>query len=483
MRSAPLPRRRTLLGAAAMAATTAALPSAAAHAAGADRTDREHGADATAGLPSDAEVAEQVRAEYLHGWEGYKRVAWGYDEARPVSGGRDDFFAKGHTFGLSIVEALDTLWLMEQDEEVRLAADWIEEHLDPVVDAEIQVFEAVIRLVGGLLAGYLCTGRTKLLDRCRELADRLLPAFTRSPSHLPYRYVNLRTGAVSGSVSPLAEVGTNAVEFGLLSRLTGDGRYWSAAKRAARAVVTRRSSLDLLGTELDIESGRWTDTHAIEPNPPVDSFYEYLWDGGELLDDADLRGWYRMLTDAVLKYQAERRDGALWFRQVDFGTGKTTGHDQSELASFYAGLLGKGGDLAAGRDYYRSWTGLLDRYQLLPEVVDYASGQVRSARNDLRPEYANSAFDLWRLTGADEYRQTAYRYFQAVRARHKVPGGYTVAEDVTTSPVRLGDLMPGYWFAENLKYLYLMFAAAPRFDYRTGLLSTEGKLVRGAVRS
>ncbi|GAA2229908.1 hypothetical protein GCM10010430_07400 [Kitasatospora cystarginea] len=477
-----MPRRRTVLGAAAMATTSAALPhpARAAAATGADRVPAAH---AAAGLPSDAAVARQIRAEYLHSWEGYKLAAWGYDEVRPLSGGRNDFFARGHTFGLSIVEALDTLWLMEQDQEVELAADWIEAHFDPAVDAEVQVFEAVIRLVGGLLAGHLCTGRPALLARCRELADRLLPAFTRSPSQLPYRYVNLRTGAVSGSVSPLAEVGTNLVEFGMLSRLTGDDRYWSAAKKAARAVVARRSSLGLLGTALDVESGRWTDTHAIEPNPPVDSFYEYLWAGGELFDDAELRGWYRVLTNAVLKYQADRRDGRLWFRQVDFSTGKTTGHDQSELASFYAGLLGKGGDLDAGQAYYRSWTALLDQYGLLPEQVDYAAGQVRSGRNDLRPEYANSAFDLWRLTGADEYRQTAYRYFRAVRTEQRVSGGYTVAEDVTASPVRLGDLTPGYWFAENLKYLYLMFAAAPRFDYRTGLLSTEGKLVRGAVRS
>jgi Glycosyl hydrolase family 47. len=53
---------------------------------------------------------------------------------------------------------------------------------------------------------------------------------------------------------------------------------------------------------------------------------------------------------------------------------------------------------------------------------------------------------------------------------------------MTATPVRLGNLMPGYWLAENLKYLYLMFADSPRFDHRTGLLSTEGKILRGAVR-
>ncbi|GAA2815785.1 hypothetical protein GCM10010441_45450 [Kitasatospora paracochleata] len=466
MRALPQPRRRTVL-------TAAALGAAAVSAAPAARA---------ADLPPAASVAQEVRDEFVHSWEGYKAAAWGYDEVRPVSGGHNDFFASGRTFGLSVVEALDTLWLMELDQDVALAADWIEQHFDPAQDADVQVFEAVIRLVGGLLAGHLCTGRPALLTRCRELTDRLLPAFTSSPTGIPYRYVNLRTGAVSGKTSPLAEVGTNVLEFGLLSQLTGDSRYFDAAKRAYLAVLLRRSSLGLLGTSIDVESGRWTDTVSRLPNPPVDSFVEYLWAGGELFGDAELSGWYRQVTDAVLQYQLERTGGGAWFRQVDYASGAVVDREASELGSFYPGLLGKGGDLDLAREHFRSWSAQLDRFPVLPEVMDYNTGKVRMGNNDLRPEYVNSAFDLWRLTGDDEYRQAGYRYFQGIRDNLRVPGGYTTADDVTVSPMRLKDLTPGYWYAENPKYLYLMFAAAPRFDYATGLLSTEGKLLRGAVR-
>ncbi|WP_405014308.1 glycoside hydrolase family 47 protein [Kitasatospora sp. NBC_01539] len=471
MRSLSLPRRRTVLSAAAVATAGAALarPSAAAAAPAVD-------------LPGDAAAAGEIREEFVHSWEGYKRAAWGYDEVRPVSGGRNDFFASGRTFGLSIVEALDTLWLMELDDEVALSADWIEEHLDPAQDADVQVFEAVIRLVGGLLAGHLCTGRTVLLDRCRELADRLLPAFTRSPTGMPYRYVNLRSGAVGGNTSPLAEIGSNIVEFGLLSQLTGDQKYWDAAKRAMRAVFDRRSALGLLGTTLDVETGRWTDTTSCAPNPPVDSYYEYLWAGAELFGDRELGDWYRLLTDAVLRHQLEVQGGYTWYRQVDYATGRTTGRTASELGSFYPGLLGKGGDMDAAVAYYDTWSMLLANNPVVPEAIDYGSASVRSARNDLRPEYVNAAYDLWMLTGERRFKETAYTYFAGLREHLRVPGGYTVAEDVTASPLRRGDLTPGYWFAENPKYLYLMFAAAPRFDYRSGLLSTEGKLMRGAVR-
>ncbi|MEZ0089061.1 glycoside hydrolase family 47 protein [Streptacidiphilus sp. EB129] len=425
-------------------------------------------------------VAAQIRAEYLHGWAGYTGSAWGYDEVRPVSRRPHDFFAAGHTFGLSIVEALDTLHLMGEDAEVARCCAWIEAHFDPAQDACVQVFETVIRLVGGLLSGYRATGRSALLSRARELGDRLLPAFTSSPTGIPYTHVNLRTGEVRGATVALAEAGSSVMEFGLLSRLTGDDRYLDASVRAYRAVIDRRSPLDLLGTSIHAETGRWVDCVSNAPNPPVDSFYEYLWGGGALLGDRRLTAWYHLLTDAVVRRQSVTLGGRLWFRPVDFRTGEAAGPlRQSELGAFYAGLLAKGGDLPRGAAYHATWTEVLDRHPVLPETIDCATLDAVDRCGQLRPEFANAAFDLWRLTGDDTYRQSAFRYFDGMRAYQRVPGGYTVAEDVTMGAVRLGDLTPGYWFAENLKYLWLMYSATPRFDYRGGILSTEGKVLQG----
>jgi mannosyl-oligosaccharide alpha-1,2-mannosidase len=434
-------------------------------------------------LPADARIAAEVKTEFLHGWRGYQDVAWGYDEVRPISRARNDFFARGRTFGLSIVEAVDTLFLMGESAEVARCCDWIEAHLDPAQDASVQVFEAVIRLVGGVLAGYQATGRPALLLRARELADRLLPAFTASPTGLPYTHVDLRTGAVHGEVATLAEIGSNAMEFGLLSRLTGDSRYYDASVRAYRAAFSRRSSLDLLGTSLHVETGRWADTASVAPDAPVDSFYEYLWMAGAQLGDRSLTGWYRTLTAAILRHQAVRVGGRLWFRAVDFRTGRARGPArQQELGAFYAGLLAKGGALDEGAAYFDAWTAVLDRFPVLPETVDCTTLEPVDRRGLLRPEYANAAFDLWRATGQDRFRSAAYRWFTAMRDRQRVPGGYSTLRDVT-APVgaahAYGDLTPGYWFAENLKYLWLMFSATPRFDYRAGLLSTEGKALVG----
>lgn len=476
----PLSRRRLL---AAAAATSAAGAGALAHAAPARALagPAAHPAAAVR-VPAGPQAAREIRTEFLHAWNGYRAAAWGHDEVRPVSGTSSEFFAQGHPVGLSVIEALDTLYVMELDEDLKESADWLEQNLDFDIDADFHVFEAIIRVVGGLLAGHLVTGRQSLLDLCVDFTDRLLPAFTKSPTGMPYTRANLRTGEVHGTTPPLAEIGTNILEFGMLSRLTGDGRYYEAAKRAYRAVLDRRSSLDLLGTRLDVETGRWTDPTDQGPNPPVDSFYEYLWGAWELFGDRDCLRWWRLLNGAMTEHLVEEWDGHVWYRQVDFATGETTGRRQSELASFWGGLVAKGGDRRLGERYHRSWESVLQRWPVLPEEIDYGTMTPTSRGNQFRPEYVNGAFDLYWLTRDDFYRRTAWQYFEGMKAHARVPGGYTILEDVTTSPMRRGDLFPAYAFAENFKYLYLMFARTGRFDGGDYVLSTEGKILRGLPR-
>jgi mannosyl-oligosaccharide alpha-1,2-mannosidase len=435
-------------------------------------------------MPKPASVAEQVRAEFLHAWQGYKRFAWGYDEVKPVSGTGSNFFIPTHSFGLSIIEALDTLYVMELDDELHACVEWLRTHLDFDVDGNVQMFEAVIRMVAGLLAGYYATGERFMLDGARDLADGLLPCFSKSPSGAPYRYANLRTGEVSDPKSNLAEIGSNVLEFGDLSRLTGDPKYLNASMRAFETVINKRSSLDLLGTNFDVEKGEFMDKDDVAPDEPVDSFYEYLWGGWQMLGLSQTRDWYHLLTPPLLAHNSVRIDGRLWFRTVDYTTGAPTGQTQlSELSSFYAELVAKGGERAIGSAFYDSWTAVMNRYTIIPEVIDVSNMSIVDAGNALRPEYANSAFDLWFLTEDEKYRRTAYRYFEAIRNNCRVANGYTVVKDLRTKPMTLGDHFPAYSFSENFKYLYLMFADSARFDSKSYYLNTEGKILRGLRRT
>jgi len=77
-------------------------------------------------VAEDAQRRDKVREMLLHAWEGYKRVAWGANEIRPLANtthsqpifGGDDMLA-------TMVDAADTLWLMGEREEYTKARNYI----------------------------------------------------------------------------------------------------------------------------------------------------------------------------------------------------------------------------------------------------------------------------------------------------------------------------------------------------------------------
>ena len=210
---------------------------------------------------------------------------------------------------------------MGLDDEFRDGVEWVKTNLDFDVDGEVSVFETSIRLVGGLLSAFHACGDPVLLAKARDLADRLLPSFDASPLGIPHRYINLRTGALRGQDTNPAETGTFIPEFGFLSRATGDDRYRAAAKRALVSMFERRSKIGLLADAIDCMTGEWKSRRATI-GPPSDSYYEYLWDGWDLLGDRDCLAMYRACTAAILKHQPARARPNLWFVDVDFETGK-----------------------------------------------------------------------------------------------------------------------------------------------------------------
>ena len=138
-----------------------------------------------------------------------------------------DFILKGAT----IVDGLDTLWIMGLKDEFKEGRDWIEENLSlKDANTEVSVFETVIRFVGGLLTCYAFTKDNMFLSKANEIASLMLPAFN-TPTGIPNALINPMTGHsknyawASQSSSILAEAGTLHLEFSYLSDLTGDKTY------------------------------------------------------------------------------------------------------------------------------------------------------------------------------------------------------------------------------------------------------------------
>jgi mannosyl-oligosaccharide alpha-1,2-mannosidase len=426
-------------------------------------------------------LAADVRAEFQWAWRGYVAKAWGKDEINPVSGTSSSFFVEGHDLGLSLVEALDTLWIMGLDAEFQAGVDWVKTSLDFDVDGDAQVFETNIRLVGGLLSAHLACGDPVLLAKARDLADRLAKAFTASPHGLPWRYVNLRTGAVRDPETNLAEIGTYLSEFGVLSQLTGERKYFDMAKRAMRHALDRRSKIGLMAANIHATTGEFTSRNA-SIDVYADSFYEYLWDAWELFGDADCRRWAVECVDAQLAHQARRYDGRLWFPMVDFETGAVTSTAQSELAAYYAGLLGQVGRKAQGDDYLASFTHLQATYGVIPESIDVTTAQPRRKATGLRPEYPDACLNLWLGDRDERYRKLAAIHYREMKATSRAAFGYTALKDITTRPMTQGDNCPGYWWSEQMKYYYLLFSDTPRIDYAQLQLSTEANVLRGFAK-
>lgn len=103
---------------------------------------------------------EVVRA-FKHAWKAYKMYAWGKDELKPISKGNSEWF----NLGLTLVDSLDTMWLMGLNDEFQEAREWVNKEMNVAQDKDVNLFETTIRVLGGLLSTYHLTQDTLFLER------------------------------------------------------------------------------------------------------------------------------------------------------------------------------------------------------------------------------------------------------------------------------------------------------------------------------
>ncbi|HEY0479007.1 MAG TPA: glycoside hydrolase family 47 protein [Kofleriaceae bacterium] len=419
-----------------------------------------------------AALAERVRAELRASWHAYVTDAWGHDELRPVTHTARDWY--GEPLLITPVDALDTLVMLGLTEEADAARRLIDERLAFDKDITVKNFEITIRVLGGLLSGYQLTGDAQLLRLADDLGARLLPVFA-SPTGMPYMFVNLRTGKVSGAKTNPAEIGTLVLEFGALSRLTGKPIYLDRARNALVQLYARRSPLGLVGEEIDVETGRWTSPNS-HVGGGIDSYYEYLLKGAILFGDDELRAMWRTSVAALNQHLAEDVAGSLWYGQVDMATGQRTAAEFGALHAFLPGVLVLGGDLTRARRLEASCFRMWQLRGIEPELIDYRTMAIRQAGYPLRPEIVESAWYLRRATGDPQYLAMGQAFLDALVAHARIGDGYTVLTSVET--MAQGDLMPSYFLAETLKYLYLLFAPDDAVDLDHVVFTTEAHPLR-----
>ncbi len=419
-----------------------------------------------------AEMAAKVRAEFLHAWQGYHQYAWGHDELLPLSKGFKDWY--GTSLYMTPVDALDTLILMGLSRQADETRELIAANLSFDRDIYVKNFEITIRMLGGLLSSYQLTGDRRLLALAEDLGKRLLPAFN-SPTGMPYVYINLKTGAVRGVETNPAEVGSLLLEFGTLSKLTGKPVYYDKAKRALVEIYNRRSPIGLVGSSINVETGKWTDADS-HVSGGIDSYYEYLLKASILFGDKDCEHMWKESIAALNQYVADDAASGLWYGHVDMQTGKRAATEFGALDAFFPAVLALSGDLPRAERLLDSCYKMWNVYGIEPEVFNYSTMKGTEFGYQLRPEIIESTYYVYFFTGNPRYLDVGQTYYDSLVKNCRTETAYAALRSVETMEKR--DAMESFFFAETLKYLYLLYAPKSTLDLRAVVFNTEAHPLR-----
>ncbi|TBU62424.1 glycoside hydrolase [Dichomitus squalens] len=474
--------------------------------------------------PSTTFVADIAKRDavinaFKHAWLAYERDAMGDDEYHPISQKGTNLTAAGG-IGYTVIDSIDTMLLMGLQDEYARARKWVETKMSFDRDANFNTFETTIRVLGGLLSAYHFTKDELYLEKAKELADRIMPAFE-TPSGLPTSNVNLgqRKGVPAqdnkGLVST-AEVSTLQLEFRYLSYLTDNDAYWDAAENVMRVIKGASLTTGLASIFMNPTDGRFV-LSPIRLGSRGDSYYEYLLKQylQTNLTEPVYQDMYNGAIDGVhahlirkselakLTYTSELipekdRSGQISWRLVP---------KQDHLVCFFGGSLMLGAVTSGAQSLpvsvpprpsqltstgKRDWQTGVDLIETCMRTHDTATGlspeiahfRIPSdkvvgssipqdwyikgakpgapapydARYILRPETVESLFIAYRLTGDEKYRQYGWNIFKAIETHCKIEtGGYASIINVDAVPVEHEDKMETFLMSETLKYLYLLF--------------------------
>lgn len=221
-----------------------------------------------------------VKATFQKAWKAYKEHAWMHDEVAPLTGGSRDGFGG---WGASLVDSLDTLWIMDLKEEFEEAVQAsMAIDLGSCTTDTVNVFETTIRHLGGFLSAYDLSGDRRLLSKAKEFGEMLLKAFD-TPNRMPitrWKPQEALSGPQEADPTVLvAEIGSLSMEFTHLSQLTGDMRFYDAVARIMSLFAAQQENTHLNGmfpVSVDGKSADFTRDTFFTLGAMSDSLYEYF---------------------------------------------------------------------------------------------------------------------------------------------------------------------------------------------------------------
>ncbi|KAK4171401.1 family 47 putative glycoside hydrolase [Triangularia setosa] len=465
--------------------------------------------------------------DYIHdrSWNSYKTHAWLRDELAPVSGGGKTTFGG---WAATLVDALDTLWIMDfRDEFLSAAAAAAQMDWANTTETSANLFETTIRHLGGLLSAYDLSGQTALLEKATELGNMLYMAFD-TPNRLPGFWLNFddaKKGAqIAGTNDPSACPTSLSLEFTRLSQLTGDPKFYDAASRVTDFLERTQTSSRLPGMWpklINFRDETVDQEIGFTLGALADSLYEYLPKMAILLGRREPRyeKMYRAAMEVVVEQLVfrpmvppEDNPHDILFVGDAYVHADRIDHvpEGQHLSCFVGGMFGLGGKLfnipehidigeriarGCGWAYDAFPTGLMPEIFGLvrcgsvkePCVWDEAKwkkeggkglkkgfSNARDPKYILRPEAIESLFLLYRMTGKEGLRDVAWRMFESIIKSTKTELAHSAIADVTVEgETEKKDSMESFFLAETLKYFYLMFSPPDVISLDEFVFNTE----------
>uniref|UniRef100_A0A6Q2XRA7 alpha-1,2-Mannosidase n=1 Tax=Esox lucius TaxID=8010 RepID=A0A6Q2XRA7_ESOLU len=435
---------------------------------------------------------DKVKEMMKFAWDNYKSFAWGKNELRPLTKNGHIGNMFGGLRGASIVDSLDTLYIMGLIDEYNDAKEWVETSLDLNSNGEASLFEVNIRYVGGLLSAYYLTGEEMFKRKVLELGEKLLPAFN-TPTGIPRGVINLGSGTswswgwASAGSSILAEFGTLHLEFVHLSELSNNPIYTEKVMNIRRLLNKIEKPHGLYPNFLSPVSGNWVQHH-VSIGGLGDSFYEYLIKSYLMSDktDEEAKNMYYSALEAIEANLVQKSPGGLTYMAE--WRGGILDHKMGHLACFSGGMVGIGADDGAPekRQHFLDLAAEIthtchESYttKLGPEAFRFDGGAEATATRlsdryyILRPEVIESYMYMWRLTHDPKYREWGWEAVEALEQHCRVEAGFSGIRDVYAQTVSHDNMQQSFFLSETLKYLYLLFSDDDLLPLEDWVFNTE----------
>ncbi|KAL3953307.1 hypothetical protein ACCO45_013250 [Purpureocillium lilacinum] len=456
---------------------------------------------------------DTIKRAFSRSWKAYKEHAWLRDEVKPITGKPVDTFGG---WGATLVDSLDTLWIMGFREEFSLAVQAVSNNISfRTTEAEtINVFETTIRFLGGLLGAYDLSGDTRLLSKAQDVGDMLYKAFD-TPNHLPVTRWDIHaagrgeTQTAHGNTL-LAELGSLSMEFSRLSIVTGNPKYYDAVQHisellAASQMKTKVPGLwpivvDAAREEFDLGSDYGLGGMS-------DSTYEYLPKMAALLGqktgiyaDMYLRSMETSNRHLLFRPMTPKGDdilfpGSLHASRSNNQVSTTLDPSAGHLTCFVGGMLAVGGQIMSNKTHVeladKVTKGCIWAYSSFGRVgfqrgrrdkarrgaaTPPSFTKIPDARYILRPEAVESIFVMYRVTGDPAWQDAAWRMWNAIDELTHTELANTAVWNVNPKhgeePGK-ADSMESFWLGETLKYLYLVFSEPELVSLDDWVFNTE----------